>query len=288
MTEKLNMVSKSRVFTEQKADRTKQAGHHLRTWGKIVKFIGPPVVLLTIMLVLWQALVDILEVNPMILPTPDRIVMAGIKDRISIRKAVGISLRETLSGLAVGLVSALVIAVLIDAFDILRRSIYPLLVSAQTIPVVAIAPLLVIWFGFGLFPKVLLVAIYTSFPMIVSLTGGMDATPKHSVDIMRTLGYGKWKIILTVKLPSALPQFFSGVRVAASYALGTAIIGEFLGAANGIGVYMTAAKSSFRTDLVFAASFVTVLLTLILYGSVIVIEKLALPWVSKGGEKENE
>lgn len=256
-------------------------------FGRSVKTILPPVLLLAVLLLLWEAAVRIGDVSSMILPAPSRILTAGWKDRASLLRASTVSIKETLAGVGLGLIVSFVLAILIDAFSAVRRALYPLLVSAQTMPVVAVAPLLIIWFGFGLFPKILLVMLYTSFPMIVSLTGGMDTTPKSAENMFRTLGYGKWSVIFRVRLPYALPSFFSGLRVSASCALGTAVIGEFLGAANGLGIYITGAKSSFRTDLVFAASAATILLTLILYGVVILAEHICLPWAGKREEGSN-
>lgn len=253
---------------------------------KTVSTAGPPLILIIAIIAIWQIATTRGNINPMILPSPERIITSGWKDREALMTASLISIRETLSGLGLGIAIAFILGIAIDSCALVRRSLYPLLVSSQTIPVVAIAPLLVIWFGFGALPKVLLVALYTSFPVIIGLTAGMASAAKEAIDIMRTLGFGKARILFTVKIPSALPQFFSGLRIAVSYALGTAVIGEFLGATNGIGIYLTGAKSSFRTDLVFAAAVVTILITLILYAVVILVENLALPWRQiAGGNK---
>lgn len=251
---------------------------------KTVRAAVPPLILIIAIVAVWQFVTARGNIDPMILPSPKRIITSGWKDRDALMTASLISIQETLWGTGLGIAVAFLLGIAIDSCAPLRRALYPLLVSSQTIPVVAIAPLLVIWFGFGALPKVLLVALYTSFPVIIGLTSGMASAAKEAIDLMRTLGFGKAKILFTVKIPSALPQFFSGLRIGVSYALGTAVIGEFLGASNGIGVYLTGAKSSFRTDLVFAGAVVTVLITLLFYAAVILIEKLALPWRRAVGE----
>jgi ABC-type nitrate/sulfonate/bicarbonate transport system permease component len=207
-----------------------------------------------------------------------RVVTAGWKDSAAIAEAAGFSVQETVFGLGLGIVVAFAFALAIESFKAIRRSAYPLLVASQTVPIVAVAPLLVLWFGFGQMPKVLLVAVYTFFPLVVGLVGGMAATPREQVDLMRTIGVSNWRVLLTVQLPNAMPQFFTGLRIASSYALGTAVIAEFLGSFDGLGIYLIGAKASFRTDLVFAAAVVIVVLTLALFALVVFVERLAMPW----------
>jgi ABC-type nitrate/sulfonate/bicarbonate transport system permease component len=227
---------------------------------------------------LWQLATAWSGIAPTILPSPARVVGAGWGDRAALGAAAGVSLRETAAGLALAVLISAVIAVGIESSRFMRHSVYPLLIGSQTVPVVAIAPLVVIWFGFGEGAKVALVALYAFFPIVVGLVGGMEATPREQVDLLKTIGLRPARVLLGVKLPSALPQFFAGLRIAATYALGTAVIAEFLGSFNGLGIYLIGAKSSFRTDLVFAGAAVTVLLTLALYGACAAIEHLTLPW----------
>lgn len=249
-----------------------------KAWKKTWRHIYPPVALLLALLIIWQLAVTWGSIPPSILPSPLRVIVAGWNDRENLAEAAWISLQETLAGLAIGIVAAVVIAVLIETFAPFRRAAYPLLVGSQTVPVVAIAPLVVLWFGFGVLPKILLVALYTFFPITVGVIGGIAQTPRESVDLMRTIGVSRWRVLFTVKLPSAAPNFFSGLRIAASFALGTAVIAEYLGSFYGLGIYLIAAKASFRIDLVFAASALIVLLTLILFAVVVLIEHFALPW----------
>jgi ABC-type nitrate/sulfonate/bicarbonate transport system permease component len=212
----------------------------------------------------WQLGTDLSGIDPSVLPSPLRVLQAGWADRAALGEAAWISTRETLIGMVLAVVLALLISIGIESSAALRASVYPLLIGSQTIPVVAIAPLVVIWFGFGEGAKVLLVAMYAFFPIVVGLVGGMESTPREQSDLLHTIGLRGWQVLLRVKLPSALPRFFAGVRIAATYALGTAVVAEFLGAYDGLGIYLIGAKSSFRIDLVFAAAVATVLLTLAL------------------------
>lgn len=250
----------------------------IRVAGRAWRLVYPPVLLLVVLAVAWEAAVRWADIPPQLLPSPVRVATAGWADRAALAEAARISIEDTLLGLGLGIVASFGFALVIAASRPARRAVYPLLVGSQTVPVVALAPLLVLWFGFGLLPKVLLVALYTFFPLVVGLVSGMAATPKEAVDLLRTIGVAEWRVLLTVRLPHALPQFFSGLRIAASYALGTAVIAEFLGAFNGLGIYLLGAKASFRTDLVFAAAVVIVVLTLVLFGIVVLAERLALPW----------
>ena len=245
-----------------------------KTWGHVY----PPLALLLAILVVWQVTVTVGSIPPSLLPSPLRVLSAGWGDKDDLAAAAWISIQETIVGLGLGIVVAVVVAILVDSFTPFRRAVYPLLVGSQTVPVVAIAPLVVLWFGFGIVPKILLVALYTFFPIAVGMISGIAQTPEESVDLMRTIGVSRWRVLLPVKLPHAAPHFFSGLRIASSFALGTAVIAEFLGSFNGLGIYLIAAKASFRIDLVFAASALIVALTLILFALVVVVERLALPW----------
>jgi ABC-type nitrate/sulfonate/bicarbonate transport system permease component len=257
-------------------------------WKTAPGRVVPVLAALAATVLVWQLGTTISGIDPTILPSPVQVFASAWNDRVALGQAAWISSRETLIGMVLAVVVALLISVAIESSAVLKASVYPLLIGSQTIPVVAIAPLVVIWFGFGEQAKVLLVAMYAFFPIVVGLVGGMEATPAEQTDLMHTIGLRRWQVLLRVKLPAALPRFFSGVRIAATYALGTAVVAEFLGAYNGLGVYLIGAKSSFRIDLVFAGAVTTVVLTLALYGLCMCLEWLALPWQRyqrKGGRR---
>jgi ABC-type nitrate/sulfonate/bicarbonate transport system permease component len=157
----------------------------------------------------------------------------------------------------------------------------PLLVVSQTVPIVALAPLLVLWFGYGALPKVLVVALVCFFPMVVATSRGLSATDPELLKLYRTFGASRRQVFRMVRLPTALPAFFSGVRIAVTYSVVGAIFGEYVGAAQGLGIYLQTAKNSYRTDLVFAVIAVTALMSLALFGLAVVVERLAIPWASE-------
>ena len=174
--------------------------------------------------------------------------------------------------------SAVVVAIAIDWSQRVRRTVYPLMVASQTIPIIALAPLVIIWFGFGSGPRIGLVALFTFFAIAVGLVQGLGSADADAMSLLRTMGASRRQILVRVRLPSALPQFFTGLKVAVTYAYTAAVIAEYLGAQQGLGFYMQVSKNAFRIDLVFGAVLVTALLTLALFGLVAVLERAVLRW----------
>jgi ABC-type nitrate/sulfonate/bicarbonate transport system permease component len=169
-------------------------------------------------------------------------------------------------------------SVLVDFFAPLRRALFPVLIISQTLPLVAIAPLVVLWFGFGLTPKILLVALVTFFPILVALVQGYGSADAETESLLRSMGAGRWRVFRLVRLPSASPFFFAGLRIAITYAVVGAIFAEYAGAESGLGIYMLGAKNNFRTDLVLAAVGISAILTLALFGCTVALQHLATPW----------
>ena len=167
---------------------------------------------------------------------------------------------------------------LIDFSPWLRRALYPLLVASQTIPIIIIAPLLVLWFGFGLVSKSIVVLLVCFFPIVVALADGLRSADPELIKLFRAFGAGPLRIFWSVRLPGALPSLFSGVRIAIAYSVIGAIFGEYVGASAGLGFYMQLKQHSFSTAGVLAAIVVTALLSVALFASVALVERLALPW----------
>lgn len=193
-----------------------------------------------------------------------------------------VTLAEAFIGLACGILLGFVMAVLMDQFDGLYKAFYPLIVLTQTVPTVAIAPLLVLWFGYEMTPKVILIVITTFFPIAVGLLNGFKAADKDSINLLRAMGAGRWQIFYHIKFPGALSQFFAGLRISASYAVVGAVISEWLGGFNGLGVYMTRVKKAFSFDKMFAVIFLISIISLLLMKGVDFLQKKCMPW-----EKEN-
>lgn len=241
--------------------------------------VWPPVVAAAVLLATWH-LVAISGVVPTpVLPTPGRILEQTWLQREALIHHAVPTLTATALGFTLSVVSAFVIATALDFSNLLQRAVMPLLIVSQTLPMIALAPLVVLWFGFDLLPKVLLVAFLTFFPMAISLLQGYASADPDMQALLRSMGAGRWQVFRHVRLPSATPYFFSGLRVSITYAVVGAIFAEYAGAVAGLGVYMQMAKNVFRTDLVLAAVLVSSLVTLLLYALVSLIQWAGLPWL---------
>ncbi len=196
----------------------------------------------------------------------------------------GYTFAAVLPGLAIAMVISPLLALLMDRFTIIKKAFYPLLVVSQAVPIFAVAPLILIWFGVGILPKVLIVALVCFFPLTINLAEGFSQVDPEAVELMQTMRAGRLLTARAVHLPSALPYFFSGLKIAATYSVLGAIIGEWLAARAGLGIYMLRAMHSFRTADLFAAIIVVVVLSLILFKLVELAGVLAMPWQKANGE----
>jgi ABC-type nitrate/sulfonate/bicarbonate transport system permease component len=238
----------------------------------------PTVALVAGLLLAWEAYVRLAGVEPVVLPAPTRIVGALWEYRAdALRHALPTAI-ETVVGFLLAVVLAIGAAVLMDRTPAVRRAVEPLLVTSQTIPIVALAPLFLLWFGFGLLPKILIVMVVTFFPIVVALLDGFGSTSRDASDLLRSYGATDGQAFRKLRWPTALPAFFTGLRIAVVYAVIGAVFGEYVGAREGLGIWMLLSQNAFRTDLVFAAILVTSMLSLGLYWVVGVARRLAIPW----------
>jgi ABC-type nitrate/sulfonate/bicarbonate transport system permease component len=238
----------------------------------------PPAVLVLVLLAAWEVAVRLTQVDPIVLPAPSRVV-GSLWDQREIAAAHLVpTLVEALVGCAVSAAFAIVVAIGLDRWEPARRAIEPLLVTSQTIPIVAIAPLFVIWFGFGLLPKVLIVVLVTFFPIVVALLDGFGRVDPAGEDLLASFGATRRQAFRLFRWPAALPSLFTGLRISVVYAVIGAIFGEYVGATEGLGIWMKLAQTSFRTDLVFGAILLTAIISIALYLAVGLLERLAVPW----------
>ncbi len=244
----------------------------------LVRLAWPPLVTVLLVLAAWEIFVRWQDIRPAVLPAPTDVLDAMWDDHVNLWGATWITLQTVFFGFGSALVLAIVIGVLVDSFGWVRRSIYPVIVVSQTLPIVAIAPLVVIWFGFGISSHAFVVAMYTFFPVAVSLAQGLASTDKEAMNLLRTMGAGRIRLLLKVRFPSALSQLFTGIRVSMSFAVTAAVIAQFVGAVEGLGIYMLTMKNALRTDLVFGAVTVTSAVTLLLFGGVVFLQRLVMPW----------
>jgi ABC-type nitrate/sulfonate/bicarbonate transport system permease component len=251
--------------------------------------LGPPFALIAILLVAWELYARTSGVSPFVLPAPSQVLLALWEFRDQAIRHLVPTVIETLVGFGISIVAATFVAVALDRIGWVRTAVEPLLVGSQTIPIVAIAPLIVVWFGFGLLPKVLVVVLVTFFPITIALLDGFASTPADATDLLRSFGASTSQVFRKLRWPSGLPGFFTGLRISASYAVVAAVIAEYVGATEGLGIWMQLSQRSFRTDLVFAAIVLTAALSIVLYGLVAVAERIVIPWsAASRGARQSE
>ncbi len=238
----------------------------------------PSIGLVVLLVLVWEAVVRLLAIDPIVLPAPSRILGALWDARAVAAGHAFTTLSETIVGFSISVVFAIGTALVMDSIGWVRRAVYPILVASQTIPIVAVAPLLIIWFGLGLTPKIVVVVLVTFFPVTVALLDGLAATGRDATSLLQTMGASRYQALVKLRLPGALPSLFTGLRIAVTYAVIGAIFGEQVGAVNGLGIWIILSKNLFRTDLVFGAILVTAVLTLCLWLLVGLVERFTIPW----------
>ncbi len=238
-----------------------------------VRHLFPALVLLTAFLAIWEGYVALSGASRLVLSAPSDVLNGLRVERHAIARHTQATLGVAVVGFSLSVVFAFVVSVILHFSGWLRRGMMPLLVASQTVPIVALAPLMVLWFGFGLLPKVLLVILVTFFPMVVSLTSGYASLQRAFRDQLVSMGATRWEVFRRATLPSARAHFFSGLRISATYAIVATIFAEYAGARRGLGIYILAAKNNFRADLVLSAVLVSACLTLALLAAIHGIER---------------
>ena len=244
---------------------------------------GPALLALAILIALWQWYAAQPEIDPQFLPTPAAVWAALVAQRDILWGHTLVTLWETAVGFAAALAAGVAFATVIDFSPWLRRALYPLLVTSQTVPIITLAPLLVLWFGFGLLSKAIVVTLVCFFPVTVALADGLRSADPELIRLYRTFGAGRARIFWSVRLPGALPPLFSGIRIAITYSVIGAIFAEYVGASEGLGFYIELKQHTFQTAGVIAAIVVTALLSVALFTLTALVERLALPWYYRGG-----
>ena len=237
-----------------------------------------PFLAISLILIVWQLLSATGIVPKFMLPSPADVVMAFIDDFGLLMSHAKTTLAEAFLGLSIGILFGFIVAVIMDRFQVAYKAIYPVLVITQTVPTVAIAPLLVLWMGYGILPKITLIVITSFFPITIGLLDGFHSTDKDALSLMRAMGANRMQRFIHIKLPSSLSHFFAGLRISVSYSLIGAVVAEWLGGFNGLGVYMTRVRKSYSFDKMFAVIFFISLISLLLVFGVTLIRKAAMPW----------
>lgn len=250
-----------------------------------------PAAVIAALLAIWEllaqtgALADLLgireSVSDVIVPAPSDVATSLWEDRELLADNGWVTFKEVVLGLALAVVIGVGFAIALHLNDTLRRAFYPLIVASQTIPIVAIAPVLVLWLGYGIGPKLFVVALICFFPITVSTLDGLRSVDPAAIRMMRTLHADRPTVLRRLELPSALPQFFSGARVAVAIAAIGAVLGELVGADSGLGYLITQAQGSLLTSRVFAAVVVLSAIAIVLFMLVSLAEKTLAPWGRK-------
>lgn len=245
-----------------------------------------PLIFLLVFLSIWEGVIELGGIEKYIMPAPTDIVKAVFSDFNTLLPHIMATIYESVVGFLVAIGLALLLAIIMDLVPFIKRGLYPLIVVSQTVPVIALAPLFIIWFGFGALPKIIVVIIVCFFPIVISISDGLESVDKDLINHFKLMGASKLKIFTDLKLPYGIINFFSGVRIAATYSIMGAVIGEWLGGDKGLGVYMTRARSAYALDKMFGAILIIVILSMAIFFMIGVIERLVTPWnknIKNGG-----
>jgi NitT/TauT family transport system permease protein len=252
----------------------------LATHGRWKSAAWIPLLTALLALLAWQALSSLSGLPKFILPSPlqvwERFLLAA-KDG-SLLRHTSVTLSEVLPGLLAGTVLAVLIGYVIAKSATFEQLVSPFLVASQAVPIVAVAPLLVIWFGPGIFSKVLICGLIVFFPVLVNTVVGLRAVPHSLNELMHSLRASRWQMLRYLEIPAALPVFLGGLRIGATLSVIGGVVGELIGADGGLGFLINVARGQYDIPMVFVAVFTLIALALSLYGIVILLEKRFLAW----------
>jgi NitT/TauT family transport system permease protein len=241
----------------------------------------PPVALSVVVLVLWEAAIDLFNVPTFVLPAPSAIIVSLIENRASLAVAAQATALEVLFGFVLAAVVGIAVALVIVRFERFGRALYPLIVLFQNVPKVALAPIFILWFGYDLAPKVVLIVVIAFFPVAIDMLAGLQSVEPSFVSLMRSVGASNGKILMRVRMPHSLPHLMAGLKVAITFSVIGAIVGEFSGANQGLGYVIQFASTQLDTPLIFAALIVVSALGLVFYYVVEIAEWILVPWAPK-------
>jgi NitT/TauT family transport system permease protein len=241
-----------------------------------------PVFGIVLILLAWHFYVVAFKVPPVVMPSPLRVWDALLKNAPLLLRESWTTFLECIYGFVLAVVVGILIAVIVTTSRILNQMFYPILIATQSIPKVAIAPIVLVWFGTGMESKVAIAFIVAFFPMVVDTATGLRATPDDLLDLARSLKCTRWQIFWKIQVPSALPFIFSGAKVAVTLTVIGAVIGEFVGSNSGLGNLVLVANASVNSSLVWASLIYLSALGMLLYGAVALAERILMPWAEAG------
>ena len=240
-----------------------------------------PVIPVAAILLAWQFLSMSGIIPPYMLPSPAQVTAVYLTDFNLLAGHLLVTLIEAMTGLALAVTASFILAVAMDLNRYVKQSMTPVLLLTQTMPVIAIAPLLILWMGYGFAPKITLVFLTCFFPVTIGLLGAFASSDEDALRLLQSMGAKKWQLYFYIKIPQSLPAFFSGLKIAASYSIIGAVVAEWLGGDSGLGVYMIRVRRSYSFDKMFAVIILVSALSLVLIGLVSLLEKKSMPWRNK-------
>lgn len=252
--------------------------------GPLSKFLSaalPGTVTLLAAVTLWEMIVRVLKVSPLILPAPSKIALEFIKRADRLPEHAWTTAVEAVVGLLIGVSVAISISFLISEFRFFRRALYPLIMAKQVVPVIVFAPILLVWFGYGMMSKIVIAALICFFPVVVNTVHGLSSVQPEMIDLAKSLGSSRWRIFVKLRFPHAMPHIYTAMRPTVALAIIGAVVGEFIGGNAGLGYLIVEALRFLNLPAMFAATIALVLLGLSLYAVVEVIGLLSLGWYRK-------
>ncbi|MFC5532361.1 ABC transporter permease [Cohnella yongneupensis] len=246
--------------------------------NKTLRAIGLPVATLVVFIGIWQLYCYLSGIEEFTLPAPSDIAARMADDRALLWMHFTATLKLSLMGLSLGLAIGVLLAGIIHTVPLMREAVAPLLVISQNVPLIALGPLLMIWYGFGLTPKLILLVIVCFFPVTLSMLTGLGQAEPHLREYLGMIGASRWERLKRLEFPASLPYLFSGLKIAATYVVTSAIVAEWLGANKGIGYYLQLKFHGFDTPAVFGSIVCIVTLSLAFFGSVALLERLVIRW----------
>lgn len=251
--------------------------------NKTIRTIGLPAVALLVFFGAWQLYCKLSGIATYTLPAPTDIVARMADDWGLLEKHLTSTLRLSLMGLGLGLAVGVALAMIIHAVPLLREAVAPLLVISQNIPSIALGPLLMIWFGYYLTPKLILLVVVCFFPITLSMLAGLGQAEPHLREYLGMIGASRWEKMKRLEFPASLPYLFSGLKIAATYVVSSATVAEWLGANKGIGYYLQLKFKGFDMPAMFGSIFCIVALSLSFFGLVVLLERLVIRWRPRSG-----
>lgn len=267
--------------TEARSAPARDPGRLARVSEQAQELLGAlwrPALFLGLMVLVWWFITDRQWVRPYLIPAPGDVWNTFVSDRELLLRHTYVTLYETVAGFVLSVVFGLIAAVAIVYSPAVEKTLYPLLLAAQVIPKIAIAPLFVVWLGFGPAPKILVAVLIAFFPVVISGVAGLRSVDPELLDLSATMGATPLQVFRKIRFPAALPHLFSGIKVAATLAVVGAVVGEFVGANEGLGYILLIANGNLESDLLFAGLIIMSLIGVVLFVVLEIAEKLLLPW----------